>query len=100
MGMEKTVPFTGVAPAWTDIQREAASSGLPLQLRMIDGLPAFPDEVPEDGWQELRVSGSAGMMTLRRGDNALAVVVWGNADADMVRESAVLIEAVRVAAGG
>ena len=28
---------------------------------MIDGLPAFPDEVPEPGWKELRIGFASGM---------------------------------------
>ena len=52
---------------------------------MIDGLPAFPDEVPEAGWKELRVGFSSGMVTLRRGPNHLACVVWGNADGELLQ---------------
>jgi hypothetical protein len=51
---------------------------------MIDGLPAFPDEVPEGGWRELRLGSAAGMVTLRRSDPLLSVIVWGNADAALL----------------
>jgi hypothetical protein len=48
---------------------------------MIDGLPAFPDESPADGWCELRIGFADGMVTLRRGSDSLTCVVWSNADA-------------------
>jgi len=91
--MEKTIPLHGAAPAWAKIKAAAESAGLTLTLRMIDGLPAFPDEVPEDGWNELRISGAAGMMTLRQSPDALSVVVWGNADPALQREWEILATA-------
>ncbi len=67
---------------------------MPLALKMIDNLPAFPDEQPEEGWKELRVSSANGMMTLRRTRNSLDCIVWGNADgnlqADWVRLAEIL----------
>ena len=47
---------------------------------MIDGLPAFPNEIPDPCWKELRVATAAGMVTIRREPGTLACVVWGNAD--------------------
>jgi hypothetical protein len=49
-------------------------------MRMIDGQLAFPDETPPDDWKELRVSTPAGMITLRRDDEGISLVIWGNAD--------------------
>jgi len=51
---------------------------------MIDGLPAFPDEVPEDGWRELRLGFSAGMVTIRRSASAWECTVWGTADPELL----------------
>lgn len=47
---------------------------------MIDGLPAFPDEVPESAWNELRIGLTAGMVTIRRGRGSMTCVIWGNSD--------------------
>jgi hypothetical protein len=47
---------------------------------MIDGLPAFPDEVPDPAWKELRVGLAGGMVTLRRGADTIRCVVWGGDD--------------------
>ena len=80
MGLDRTIRFPSEPPAWDAIEAQLARIGDAPQLRMIDGLPAFPDEVPEPGWKELRVGFPAGMITLRRGTDALTCVVWGNAD--------------------
>jgi len=81
MGMDRTVRFpAGEPPAWEAIRDHLRRAGEDGALRMIDGLPAFPDETPEPGWRELRVGTAAGMVTVRRGPASLACVVWGNAD--------------------
>jgi hypothetical protein len=53
---------------------------------MIDGELAFPDEEPPADWRELRVSTPEGrMVTIRRDSDRVVLVVWGNADAGLVR---------------
>jgi hypothetical protein len=47
---------------------------------MIDGLPAFPDEVPEPGWKELRLGFDSGMVSVLRGTGVIKCVIWGNSD--------------------
>lgn len=81
MGLDRTIRFTSAeAPSWEAIRTQLARVGEAAPLRMIDGLPAFPDEVPEPGWKEVRVGTTAGMISIRRGPAALSCVVWGNAD--------------------
>lgn len=81
MGLDCTVRFPGASvPGWDAVKGQLARLGESAPLRMIDGLPAFPDESPEEGWRELRVGFAAGMVTLRRGIDALTCVVWSNAD--------------------
>lgn len=81
MGLDRTVRFPdATTPSWEAIRSQLARVGESGQLRMIDGLPAFPDETPEDGWSEVRVGTAAGMVTLRRRPGAISCVVWGNSD--------------------
>jgi hypothetical protein len=81
MGLDCTIRFPGgPVPAWDAVRGRLAHVGEPAPLRMIDGLPAFPDEAPEAGWRELRVGFAAGMVTLRREPDAITCVVWSNAD--------------------
>jgi hypothetical protein len=81
MGLDCTVRFpAGETPAWDAIRSRLQQAGESGQLRMIDGLPAFPDEDPPDDWKELRVGTAGGMVTVRRGAGALTCVVWGTAD--------------------
>ena len=80
MGVERTVPLTAGEPPWTAVAGEIDRTGEPAVVRMIDGLPAFPDETPADDWREVRLSFPAGMVTVRRQPGAWACVVWGTAD--------------------
>jgi hypothetical protein len=100
MGMERVITFSGAVPSWKAIQQEAAAAGLTLTVRMIDNLPAFPDEVPEDGWKELRVGVSSGMITLRQQPGRLSLVIWGNADNALQSDSDRLAQACARAANG
>ena len=84
MGMEHVVTFTPVAAAWwTGVRGLLAERGFPVQLRMIDGELAFPDELPPEAWNELRVGTAQGMVTLRRQQDRVLIVTWGNADQPM-----------------
>ena len=100
MGMERTVTFSGSTPSWEAIRTRLSAVGVPVSIRMIDGLPAFPDEEPEGNWQELRVSAPSGMITLRQTPGQIAVVVWGNADENLQRESDLVVQACTAAAHG
>lgn len=80
MGMQRTVRYTpGGVPGWDAVRAQLERVGVTAALKMIDGLPAFPDEVPEPGWTELRVGTHGGMVTIRAAADALACVIWGNA---------------------
>jgi hypothetical protein len=72
-------------PEWAKVAAYLETQQEKAIVRMIDGLPAFPDEIPEPGWKELRISLSGGMVTLRRETDSVACVVWGNADAALLR---------------
>ena len=80
MGLSRTIHFPTEAPTWDAVRTQLARLGEQAPLRMIDGLPAFPDESPDPGWNELRVGTAAGMVTIRRVPGAFTCVVWGNAD--------------------
>lgn len=85
MGLDRTIRYpAGVVPAWDAIKFQLARVGEAAPLRMIDGLPAFPDESPADDWRELRLGCAAGMVTLRRGAASITCVVWSNADAALL----------------
>lgn len=98
MGQERVVRFAGEPPEWEAIRAKLSEQGIAATVRMIDGLPAFPDEIPEPGWKELRLGFASGMVTLRRGPNDLTCVVWGNADPVLLASWSALADAC-VAAG-
>jgi hypothetical protein len=101
MGLEQTVTFGGKpSPAWADVVGLLARHGFAVQLRMIDGELAFPDETPPEAWRELRLGTPAGMVTVRRQKGQVVLVVWGNADAGLLQDRNVLAWAFAEAAGG
>lgn len=100
MGMDLQVVFPTAAPAWSAVVERLATHGLAVQMRMIDGELAFPDEVPPDGWRELRVAADGAMVTVRRNEAGVALVVWGNADAAQRRLWHALARAFAAAAAG
>jgi hypothetical protein len=84
MGMEQRVEFDeGPRRLWPAVADLLAGRGYPVQMRMIDGELAFPDESPPEGWRELRLGTPGGMITLRRDPGGLTLVTWGNADANL-----------------
>jgi hypothetical protein len=86
MGMEQAVTFNhGNPPLWPAAQNLLASHKFPIQVRMIDGELAFPDEQPSEDWRELRLGTAEGaMVTVRRESDRVVLMVWGNADARLV----------------
>lgn len=101
MGLDRKVTFAAAKPpAWPVLVALLADKQVKVQLRMIDGELAFPDEEPADSWKELRVSIGGGMVTLRREPDGVALVVWGNADADLQRGWNALAWAVAFLTGG
>ena len=54
MGMEHRVDFgPRGCPHWSDVAADLAARGFPVEMRMIDGQLAFPDETPPENWHEL-----------------------------------------------
>jgi hypothetical protein len=99
--MEQSVVFPNeIVPGWEAIRAFLAERGFPLQLRMIDGQLAFPDETPPHEWKELRVGVPHGMVTLRRDGQRFNFVAWGNADPHLVQEWNALVWACAALADG
>jgi hypothetical protein len=86
MGMEQIVSFAGgKMPVWTAVSDLLNRSGFPVQVRMIDGQLAFPDEMPPEAWRELRLGTPQGMITVRRDPQRIILITWGNADAELLQ---------------
>jgi hypothetical protein len=101
MGIERVVNLPpGRTLGWPVIAARLAELGETPVLRMIDGLPAFPDEVPDPAWGELRVGLSGGMVTLRRDGDRVRCVTWGTDDPALRESLDRCVEAVARAGGG
>ena len=87
VGMKQILSFSsGRAPACPPVRDLLISRGLPLQVRMIDGELAFPDEEPAENWREIRLATQEGMaITVKRAADVVELVVWGNADQTLIR---------------
>ena len=101
MGMDQTVAFAGrPIPLYTAVRDFLAQRCFLLQMGMIDGQLAFPDELPEENWRELRLRTPQGMVTVRRDGERLIFVTWGNADAAMRQAWNALVWAFAAVGGG
>lgn len=101
VGAERVVHFrAGTTPGWPEVAAKLVASGESPILRMIDGLPAFPDEVPDPTWKELRVGLAGGMVTLRRDADTIRCVIWGNDDPALRAALDTSVRAVASAGGG
>jgi hypothetical protein len=101
MGLDRAIRFpTCETPSWDAIRAQLARVGEAAALRMIDGMPAFPDETPDPNWKELRIGTASGMVTVRRAPGVLTCVVWGNADAALNAAWSKVVWACAAAGGG
>ena len=100
MGVQRVVTFPAGEPSWPAVAAKRAEAGETPAVRMIDGLPAFPDEQPEDGWRELRLSFAAGMVTVRRDPDGWRLTVWGTNDPALLRAQATSAWAAAAAGAG
>jgi hypothetical protein len=101
MGMDQTVTFgAGKTPAFAAARDLLQQHCFPIQVRMIDGQLAFPDEIPPDDWHELRLGTPQGMVTVRRDADRLTLVTWGNADQPLLQAWNALTWAFAAAGNG
>jgi hypothetical protein len=101
MGVELNVTFPGQSvPPWPAVAELLVRHGWPVQMRMIDGELAFPDEQPPDAWREVRVAAGGAMVTARQAEHAVRLVAWGNADDAQRRLWHALAWAFAAAGGG
>jgi hypothetical protein len=100
MGLELSVKFSGEVPAWATMRAMFDRMQYPVQVRMIDGELAFPDEEPPAAWRELRLGTPGGMVSVRREPSRATFVIWGNADANLLRARNALVWAFAEAGAG
>jgi hypothetical protein len=78
MGLEVTVD--GARPLGELLER-LAQAGTPSTIVMVDGALVMPNAAPPTRWTDVRLKTPAGTLALKRRGDAVAVVVFGNADA-------------------
>ena len=101
MGLEQRVLFSvRQTPPWQAVSALLSQSGFPVVLRMIDGQLAFPDEIPGESWQELRLGTPQGMVTVRREADQVSFRTWGNADGSQLEAWNALAWGFAEAGGG
>ncbi|MFO0849158.1 MAG: hypothetical protein U0871_11485 [Gemmataceae bacterium] len=101
MGVERVVRFApGATPDWPSVAARLTALGDPPAVRMIDGLPAFPDEQPPADWQEIRLGLAGGMVTVRRTADGVRCVTWGTDDPALMRSQDLCFRAWAEASAG
>ena len=93
MGMTKTVTFAAEPPTWPAVRDRLTAAGFTPQMRLIDNMPAFPDEDPPADWKDIRLTLGGGMLTVRNDGPSWHVVVWGNADAETLAHQDTVVKA-------
>lgn len=103
MGIERRVDFPREMQfSWESFFEILQKSGETPIVRMIDGLPAFPEEMPSETWSDVRISLRGGMITLRRQESppTIRCVAWGTSDASLLASLEVATMAVAQAGNG
>lgn len=86
MGVERTISHEpDLLPDWAVVSDLLVANGETATVRMIDGMPAFPDEIPDATWHELRVGMTGGMVKVKRRVGQLICVTWGTGEPALVR---------------
>ena len=80
MGVERLVRCPAGVPGWATVAARLTAAGHAPAVRMIDGLPAFPDEEPPADWRELRFAVGGCMVTVHRAAGGVRLVTWGTGD--------------------
>jgi hypothetical protein len=75
-----------ISPARTLAEGLAAlaTAGLPISVVMVDGALVMPTAPVPEVFRDVRLKTPAGMVTVRRHGNDLALVVFGNAGPELV----------------
>ena len=101
MGMDRIVTFAEEqAPSWESVMALLTQHNYPVQMRMINGELAFPDEEPPEDWREIRVGTPGGMVTVRRDPSRFVLVIWGNAESELLQAWNALAWALACASQG
>ena len=61
-----------------------SNAGQPCQIVMVDSILVLPSAPAPATWSEVRLKTPAGMVTLRRRADEIALLVFGNATAELL----------------
>lgn len=93
MGIQRQIPKAeNQTVNWPQLFDMLQTHGEKAVIRMIDGMPAFPDEQPEANWKEVRIGLSAGMITVKKDSTQLTCVSWG--DESLSKTLDLVVEAI------
>ncbi len=90
----------GSALEWPAFVVALAEYRLAPVVRMIDGLPAFPDEIPGEGWREVRVSAADGMITIHASPTGYRFTIWNDTASSFVNAWQTLVYVAAQQIGG
>jgi hypothetical protein len=96
MGAEIVVP-RGAPCRLQPVLDALAAAGLPAVIAMVDNALRRPGAPPPEEWRDVRLRTPAGMVTLARRPDGVAIVVFGNADPGLQDVQRRVAEAVRAA---
>ncbi|MDB4968483.1 MAG: hypothetical protein JWN44_4172 [Myxococcales bacterium] len=71
-----------------------AAAGAPSQIVMVDGALVMPGSTAPARWADVRLKTPAGTLALKQEGHAVAVVVFGNADAALLAMQQKILDAL------
>jgi hypothetical protein len=92
MGLQTSVE--NARPLGEALERLAAA-GAPSQIVMVDGALVMPGSAAPARWTDVRLKTPAGTLALKQQGDAVAVVVFGNADAAVIAMQQQILDALR-----
>jgi len=96
VGLEERVPCAE-PPALELVLARLAEGGYASMIAMVDGALVMPKAAPPARWREVRVRTPDGTVSIVRHDDAVSVVVFGNADERLRTAQARVLAAIRAA---
>ena len=93
MGLDLLAPVRGAMPA-SMVMARLTAAGLRCSVVMVDGRLHAPQLPVPESWRDLRLKTPQGTVSLKRREDGIAVVVFGNATEAQLAEQRAIVEAL------
>jgi hypothetical protein len=99
MGHEIRIAWGSAPCPLAPVLEKLQAAGVPSIVVMVEGNLQAPHTPPPSDWKEVRLKCAAGTVTLRRGSDGIAVVVFANAEEPLKEAQQKVADALTATAG-